>query len=64
MSELRIVKDEKKVEIDMKIEFIVDSNKMSMDFANKLAKFCLENSKNVEEFQSYSIIKVNSYKYF
>jgi len=64
MSELRVVKDEKKVEIELKIEFIVDSSKMSYDFGEKLAKFCLENSKNVEEFKSYSIIKINSFKYF
>ena len=64
MSELRIVKDEKKVEIEQKIEFIVDSSKMNYDFGEKLAKFCLENSKNVEEFKSYSIIKINSFKYF
>ena len=63
MPELKIVKDEKKVEIDIKIKFNVESNKMSMEFANKLAKFCLDNSKNVAEFESYSIIKVQSFKY-
>lgn len=63
MTELRLVKDEKKVEIDIKIKFNVESHKMSMDFADKLAKFCLDNSKNVAEFESYSIINVKSFKY-
>lgn len=64
MPDLKIVKDEKKVEINLKIEFNVENSKMSYEFAEKLAKFCLENSKNVEEFKSYTIISINSYKYF
>lgn len=64
MTKLQLITDDKKVSIDITIDLKINNQKGIMDFVKDLTDLILENSKNVPEFERYSIIRVNTFKYF